>query len=108
MSITITPDQSTSREYGSAGTMTITTTPTVAGVSVLNTSNQGLSLSASEGTAPYSWEIVSGRIAPGLVFSAQGSFTGHPTGRGTALFSVRVTDSATPIPNFADADMTVS
>ena len=54
-------------------------------------------LSATGGTSPYTWAIASGALPTGLSLnSATGGISGTPTVRGTASFSVRVTDSGSP------------
>ena len=50
------------------------------------------SLTASSGTAPYTWSVSSGSLPAGLNLSADGSITGTPTALGTATFTVRVLD----------------
>lgn len=51
------------------------------------------SLSASGGTAPYSYSIASGTLPSGMALTPTGSLTGTPTAPGTTSFTVRVTDS---------------
>lgn len=52
--------------------------------------------SASGGTAPYRFTIVSGAPPAGMTFNtATGALSGLPTARGTFNFSVRATDSST-------------
>lgn len=50
-------------------------------------------LSATGGTAPYSFALVSGALPAGIVFSSGGSFSGTPTHAGSFAVTVRVTDS---------------
>ena len=50
-------------------------------------------LSASGGTAPYSWRINSGNLPVGLSLDSSGNISGTPTTIGTATFAVTVTDS---------------
>jgi hypothetical protein len=53
------------------------------------------SLIASNGTAPYSYSIVSGSIPPGLSLnSATGAITGTPTTNGIFNYTANVTDAA--------------
>jgi hypothetical protein len=48
-------------------------------------------LTASGGTAPYSWALASGSLPSGLVLnSSSGLISGTPTSAGTANFRVRV------------------
>jgi uncharacterized protein (TIGR03437 family) len=50
-------------------------------------------VTAINGTAPYSFSIVSGTLPPGLTFSNTGMFTGTPTLGGAYPIVVRVTDT---------------
>lgn len=50
-------------------------------------------LSATGGTAPYSFALVSGALPAGIVFSSGGAFSGTPTQAGSFAVTVRVTDS---------------
>jgi alpha-tubulin suppressor-like RCC1 family protein len=51
-------------------------------------------LSATGGTAPYTWAVTSGSPPPGLSLSAAGSITGTATTGGPASFTVTATDAA--------------
>lgn len=52
-------------------------------------------LSASGGTPPYSWSIVSGNLPPGLSLNgASGQISGTATTAGAFNFTIRVSDSA--------------
>jgi len=70
-------------------------------------SGSAISLNASGGTAPFTWQIVAGTLPPGLTLDSSGSIRPFPQARGSALIRVRCIDSATP-PNFADADLTIT
>jgi len=50
-------------------------------------------LSASNGTAPYSFSVTSGTLPPGITLSQSGALTGTPTKGGTFTFSVQATSS---------------
>lgn len=51
-------------------------------------------LSASGGTPPYTWSIVSGSLPPGLTLNpSTGQISGIPTTAGTFFFTVQVRDS---------------
>ncbi|MDQ3070904.1 MAG: IPTL-CTERM sorting domain-containing protein [Acidobacteriota bacterium] len=50
-------------------------------------------ITASGGTAPYSFGVTVGALPVGLTLSATGVLTGTPTSAGTSAFTVRVTDS---------------
>jgi hypothetical protein len=60
-------------------------------------------LSATGGTAPYSWTLISGGLPPGLFLSSSGQISGTPTATGTFNFTVQVTDanSATSTRSFS-------
>ena len=51
-------------------------------------------LTATGGTAPYSWSILSGTLPAGLALApTTGVISGTPTGTGTSTFTVKVTDA---------------
>src|SRR5437867_1149243 len=50
-------------------------------------------LSATGGSLPYAWSIVSGALPTGLTLAANGVITGTPSVSGIFNFTVRVTDS---------------
>jgi len=52
-------------------------------------------ISASGGTAPYSFAITAGSLPAGLSLASNGSLTGTPTAGGTFNFTVTATDSST-------------
>ena len=54
------------------------------------------SLSASGGTAPYSWSITAGALAAGLSLSAGGTISGTPTATSGAPVTFKVQDSSAP------------
>ena len=51
-------------------------------------------LTASGGTTPYNWSIVSGALPQGLSLSSSGTISGTPTTAGTSTFLVQVRDNA--------------
>lgn len=51
-------------------------------------------LSASGGTPPYSFDLLSGTLPPGVTLSSNGSLAGTPTSAGNYNFFARVTDAA--------------
>jgi hypothetical protein len=51
-------------------------------------------LTASGGTAPYTWVVFSGSLPTGLSYSSSGDITGTPTTPGVFNFNVQATDSA--------------
>jgi hypothetical protein len=51
-------------------------------------------LTASGGTPPYVWSLVSGAPPNGIALSSSGVLSGMPTQSGTVIFTVMVTDSS--------------
>ena len=51
-------------------------------------------LTASGGTAPYTWRLVGGSLPAGLTLAATGVLSGTPTAGATANLTVQVTDAA--------------
>jgi hypothetical protein len=51
------------------------------------------SLSATGGTPPYSWSVISGKLPLGLALSPSGMLTGSPATNGSFIFIVQVTDN---------------
>lgn len=54
------------------------------------------SLSATGGSAPYNWSVLSGQLPAGLSLSSSGAITGIPTMAIQDSFVVEVSDSASP------------
>lgn len=52
------------------------------------------SLTASGGTAPYTWSLFSGALPAGLALSSSGTIFGNPTTTGPSGFSLQVTDAS--------------
>lgn len=50
-------------------------------------------ITASGGTAPYTFTVIAGALPPGLTLSNTGNLTGIPTTPGSFSFTVRATDS---------------
>lgn len=77
--------------------LAITPPTVVIGTTTLANATQNVpytaSISASGGTAPYSYTIVSGALPSGMALAPTGSLTGTPTAPGTTSFTVRVADS---------------
>jgi hypothetical protein len=65
------------------------------------------SLSASGGTAPYSWHVAGGSLPAGLSLSSNGLISGTPAKSEGASFTVQVTDSSTPTPAKATATLSL-
>jgi large repetitive protein len=55
-------------------------------------------LTAMNGTAPYTFSIISGSLPAGLALTS-GVISGSPTATGTSNFTIRVVDSSTPMVN---------
>jgi hypothetical protein len=53
----------------------------------------GTTLSATGGTAPYTFAVTAGTLPPGLNLAANGALTGTPTATGTFTFTVTATDA---------------
>ena len=82
--------------------LSVTVTATPAAPSITTASLPGATqnvaynttLSATGGTAPYTWSIASGTLPAGLALApSTGAISGTPTGTGTSTFTVRVTDA---------------
>ncbi|SCB58252.1 Putative Ig domain-containing protein [Rhizobium aethiopicum] len=64
----------------------------------------GQIVTASGGTAPYSYAITAGALPPGLSLSAAtGALAGTPTAGGTFNFTISVTDSSTGVGPFTSS-----
>lgn len=56
-----------------------------------------VTLSASDGAAPYTWSVSAGTLPPGMTLSPSGVLSGSPTTSGASYsFTVKVTDSSNP------------
>jgi YVTN family beta-propeller protein len=64
-------------------------------------------LTGSNGVGPYTWTIISGSLPAGLSLSPDGTISGTPTSGGTFDFTVRLTDSASPIHQTADKSLSI-
>ncbi|TLX21877.1 putative Ig domain-containing protein [Thermomonas fusca] len=81
--------------------VTITITPSASAITVSPASLPTLTagtpfsqtLSSSGGVAPYTYNVQSGALPPGLTLSSSGVLSGTPTQRGAYSFSVRSTDN---------------
>jgi hypothetical protein len=76
-------------------TPALAVTPTALPSATVNETYQA-TLTAEDGTAPYSWSMASGSLPTGLKLSAGGLFSGTPTAAGTFQFSLTVKDSSSP------------
>jgi len=96
-------DSGSPAQTASAGlsiTITSSKTPMQISVTALPAGETGASyraiLSATGGTAPYTWSLASGSLPAGLALSTSGDITGTPTQAGTTSFTVKATDSSSP------------
>lgn len=79
-----------------APALTITTASTIPNAAVGAMYSQPLT--ASGGTPPYAWAIVSGALPPGLALNASnGQISGTPSNTGNFSFTARVTDSVSAV-----------
>ncbi len=68
----------------------------------------GSNVSATGGTTPYSWTIISGALPAGVTLnSSSGLISGDPSSFGTFNFTVQVTDSTTPTPQTATQALSI-
>ncbi len=74
-----------------ASAVTVTTASLASGV--LGTA-YAATLTATGGSASYTWSIASGALPSGLSLSSTGAFSGAPTAAGTFSFTVQARDSA--------------
>ncbi len=59
------------------------------------------------GIGPYTWTLDAGTLPAGVSLSAAGVLSGSPTTASTPMFTLRVTDSTTPVPQQATGSFTV-
>ncbi|QNU15842.1 putative Ig domain-containing protein [Thermomonas sp. XSG] len=94
--------------------VTITITPSASAITVSPASLPTLTagtpfsqtLTSSGGVTPYTYNVQSGALPPGLTLSSSGILSGTPTQRGAYSFSVRSTDSTSPTAQFVDKGYT--
>jgi large repetitive protein len=87
-------------------TLTVTTTSLPNGT-VSSAYNQQLSFSG--GTPPVTWSISSGALPGWASLNAStGAITGTPNATGTTSFTVKATDSATPTPQTATQNLSIT
>ena len=67
------------------------------------------SLTAEGGTGPYTWSLAPGSasLPYGLTLNNDGTITGTPTHPNNYDFTVRVTDSSSPIPQLIERDLSI-
>lgn len=74
-------------------TISPTTLPTGIKGGYSNEPYQPVQLTASGGTAPYTFSIIVGSLPPGFTLSSGGSLSGTPTSAGVTTFTVQAIDS---------------
>ncbi len=87
--------------------LTVTTTSSALPTGIVNVAYTPTTLAAVNGTGSLSWKVASGNMPTGTSLSTAGVISGTPTASGTFTFGVQVTDSATPAPNTATANLTI-
>jgi hypothetical protein len=92
----------------SVAPLSVTTTgPLPTGV--VNSVYAGATLQATGGITPYTWTVTTGSLPAGLSLNAAtGVISGTPTTSGTVNFTVTVTDSETPAPKTASANLSIT
>jgi hypothetical protein len=80
----------------SAAPVVISTASTLPTYALGSGAYASTTLSATGGTAPYSWSIASGSTLPAGLYLAGNVLSGTPTAAGTYNFSFKVTDCQTP------------
>lgn len=75
---------------------TLTLTPTAGSVlsATAGAAVTGLSFTAANGTAPYSYAITAGALPPGVTLASTGSLSGTPSATGNFNFTVTATDDS--------------
>jgi parallel beta-helix repeat protein len=81
--------------------ITASATPPVIATGSLPAGDTGIAysstLTATGGTKPYSWSIISGALPTGLTLNiSSGAISGKPTSAAQSSFTVKVTDSSSP------------
>lgn len=75
----------------------------------VGTAYETATLSATGGTAPYTWSISEGTLPTGLIFDpVAGTISGTPTAAGEFTFTVKAEDSSTPVKKVATRSFTVN
>ncbi|HTC61679.1 MAG TPA: putative Ig domain-containing protein, partial [Candidatus Saccharimonadales bacterium] len=92
---------------GGSASLAVTTTSGQLATVVISSAYPQTTLTAANGTAPYTWTVSGGALPTGMALSSAGVLSGTPTAFGTFSFTVTVTDSATPTPHTATASLNV-
>jgi hypothetical protein len=91
---------------GGTPQFTVMTTSAQLAVGTINAAFAQTTLTAANGTAPYTWSMT-GSLPAGMTLSPAGVLSGTPTQSGTFSFTVTVKDSATPV-HTATANLTLT
>jgi hypothetical protein len=103
------PEKTASRTLGitiTPGTTHVTTQLQVMTPSLptgMVNSSYSATFTASGGTSPYSWSILSGTLPTGLAISSSGQISGKPTESESSAFTIGVKDSSSPQQTAAQA-----
>src|SRR5215467_6309308 len=104
-SFTVKVTDSSSPTQSTSGSLSISITSASSALAVATTSlPSGIvgsayssALNASGGTPPYSWVVSSGSLPAGLTLTSNGTISGTPTASAPSSFTVKVTDSSSPV-----------
>lgn len=115
-SFTVKVTDSTTPAAQTAQSLSITVVAAVTPVSIIGNSvpsgqvgtAYSSTLTASGGTAPYSWGISSGSLPGGLTLSSAGTISGTPTASGSFTCTVKVIDSTAPTAQTASESLTLA
>ncbi len=98
-SFTVTATDSNANTGSQAYTVTVSNASITISPASLNAMTDGIAFSqtitASGGTSPYSYSVVSGSLPPGITLASNGTLSGTPTGAGPYSFTVQAQDSST-------------
>ncbi|MGA7613889.1 MAG: ice-binding family protein [Thermoanaerobaculia bacterium] len=89
----VTLDTSGVAVCASCPVITLSSTPDPLPNGIVNSPYAGATITATGGSGPYTYTIVSGSLPAGLTLATSGSIAGTPTATGTFTFTVRATDS---------------
>jgi photosystem II stability/assembly factor-like uncharacterized protein len=64
-------------------------------------------LQVEGGTQPYTWSVSSGLVPYGLTLNSNGTISGTPAHSRNYNFTVRVTDSSSPVPQVGEKDLSI-
>jgi hypothetical protein len=92
-------------QTGGNKNLAVLTTSAQVPAAVVNTAYAGATLTAANGTAPYTWTMTGGALPTGMNLSAAGAISGTPTQTGAFNFTAQVKDSAAPTPRTATASL---